>query len=347
MSAGLLFLRLVLVFGWTIGSQWDSDVSAAHTIYDKLSIKRNISKRELKCGEREYAAENICCKECAPGSFKLADCTKDNKTSNCKPCEEGSTFMDHYNSLHVCRRCKSCDSELGFEVAETCTVTQNTKCRCKQHYFCNSFDSCHHCDPCSKCENGAIEKVCTPTTNTICKRNFWWIYLVIGIVIAIASLSAVAAYCYKKKRKDFDVNNHMLPQVVHKPPTSEVEPLVYTDVDLSAHIPAIVEVMTLPQVKAFVRKHEIPEPAIEQTLQDYINDSTEQKIKLFHMWYQHHGMKGAYENLIVSLRELKMRAVADKIEKKLNAVTFSSQENGRSNVNTAEQSSTHSDRLNV
>lgn len=122
---------------------------------------------------------------------------------------------------------------------------------------------------------------------------------------------------------------------------------VLSDVDLSAHIPAIVEVMTLPQVKAFVRQHEIPEPAIEQTLQDYINDSTEQKIKLFHMWYQHHGMKGAYENLIISLRELKMRAVADKIEKKLNAVTFSSQENGRSNVNTAEQSSTHSDRHNV
>ncbi|EMP24617.1 hypothetical protein UY3_18312 [Chelonia mydas] len=81
------------------------------------------------------------------GSFKLADCTKDNKTSNCKPCEEGSTFMDHYNSLHMCRRCKSCDSELD-----------------------------------------------------------------------------------KKKRKDFDVTNQMLPRVVHKPPTSEVEPLVYTGV---------------------------------------------------------------------------------------------------------------------
>ncbi|KAG6935982.1 Fas cell surface death receptor, partial [Chelydra serpentina] len=194
MSAGLLVLRLVLVLGWTIGSQCDNDVQAAHTIYDKLPIKRIIYKRELKCKEREYAAENICCEMCAPGSIKLGNCRKDNKTSNCQPCTEG-TFMDHYNSLHECRRCKPCDSELDLEVAEKCTITQDTKCRCKQHYFCNSPDSCHHCDPCSKCENVGIEKECTPTTNTICKRNFWWIYLiVVGIVIAIASVSA---YCCK------------------------------------------------------------------------------------------------------------------------------------------------------
>uniref|UniRef100_A0A452IMK5 Tumor necrosis factor receptor superfamily member 6 n=1 Tax=Gopherus agassizii TaxID=38772 RepID=A0A452IMK5_9SAUR len=340
MSAGLLFLRLVLVFGWTIGSQCDSDVPAAHTIYDKLSIKRNISKRELKCKEGEYAAENICCKKCPPGSVKSVDCTKD-KNTTCEQCREGS-FMNHYNSLDECMRCKSCDSELDLEVAEPCTVTQNTKCRCKQHYFCNSSGPCHHCDPCSKCENGAIEKECTPTTNTVCKRNFWWIYLVVGIAVAIASL-AIAAYYYKKKRKDFDLNNQMRYWVVHKPPTPEMERLMYPDIDLSTHIPAIVEEMTLPQVKNFVRKHEIPEPAIEQTIQDHLNDSTEQKIKLFHIWYQHHGMKGAYGNLIVSLRKFSMRTVADKIEKKLNVVTSSSQENGRSNVNTVEQSSALSD----
>ncbi|XP_065264108.1 tumor necrosis factor receptor superfamily member 6 [Emys orbicularis] len=347
MSAGLLFLRLVLVFGWTIGSQCDSDVPAAHTIYDKRSIKRNISKRELKCKEGEYAAENICCKMCPPGSFKFGDCTKD-KNTTCKPCIEGSTYMNSNNSLDKCRRCKSCDSELDFEVAEHCTVTQNTKCRCKQHYFCNSSGPCHHCDPCSKCENGAIEKECTPTTNTICKRNFWWIFLVVvGIVIAIASLSAIAAYCYKKKRQDFDLNNQMRQCVVHRPPTPEMERLVYPDVDLSTYIPAIVEEMTLTQVKNFVRRHEIPEPAIEQTVHDHLNDSTEQKIKLFHIWYQHHGMKGAYGNLIVSLRKFSMRTVADKIEKKLNVVTSSSQENGRSNINTAEQSSALSDGHNV
>uniref|UniRef100_A0A8C3TJN5 Tumor necrosis factor receptor superfamily member 6 n=1 Tax=Chelydra serpentina TaxID=8475 RepID=A0A8C3TJN5_CHESE len=274
----------------------------AHTIYDKLPIKRIIYKRELKCKEREYAAENICCEMCAPGR-------KDNKTSNCQPCTEG-TFMDHYNSLHECRRCKPCDSELDLEVAEKCTITQDTKCRCKQHYFCNSPDSCHHCDPCSKCENVGIEKECTPTTNTICKSESELLNL--GISIGRVSWIQQNQLC-------------SVGQIVCVRPKVEAA----WNVDLSTHIPAIVEVMTLPQVKAFVRKQEIPEPAIEQTLQDHLNDSTEQKIKLFHIWYQQHGMKGAYENLIISLRELKMCAVADKIEKKLNVVTSSNQENGR------------------
>ncbi|XP_067408911.1 tumor necrosis factor receptor superfamily member 6 isoform X2 [Emydura macquarii macquarii] len=347
MSAELRFLRLVLVFGWTIGSLCESDVPAAHTVYDKLSIQRNLSKRELKCEEGEYPAENICCKKCAPGSFKQADCTKVNNTT-CVQCEEGSTFMDYPNYYLGCRRCGTCDTKLGLEVAEQCTITQNTKCKCAQDHFCNSSVPCRHCDPCDKCENGEIEKACTLTTNTICKTkgNFWWIYLVVGIIIAIPSLSVIAVCCYKKRWHNFDLNKQKLDQDVHKPYTSvEMEPLMYTvpDVDLSTHVPAIVEEMTLPQVKSFVRKYEIPEPAIEQILQDHSNDSAEQKIKLFHVWYQMHGMKGAYGNLMSSLRELKMRAVADKIEKKMNAVTSSTQENGKSNVKTAEQSSAHSD----
>nr|XP_014428204.1 tumor necrosis factor receptor superfamily member 6 [Pelodiscus sinensis] len=278
----------------------------------------------------------MCCKMCAPGSFKHADCTKTNKTAVCDPCTEG-TYTEQDNALLECMRCRSCDTILGFEVEKHCTTTHNTKCRCAQHHFCNSSEPCGHCDPCSKCENDAIEKECTQTTDTICKRkgHFWWIYLVAGIIIT--SLAAIAVYCYKKKRQDFDLNKEMPCQDVHRPPICvEMEPLMHPDVDLSIHIPAIVEEMTLSQVKAFVRNREISETAIEQTLQDNLNDSVEQKIKLFHIWYQHHGMKGAYGSLISSLRELKMRAVADKIEKKLNVVTCSTQENGKWNVSTAE-----------
>uniref|UniRef100_A0A8C8SE95 Tumor necrosis factor receptor superfamily member 6 n=1 Tax=Pelusios castaneus TaxID=367368 RepID=A0A8C8SE95_9SAUR len=318
MNAGLRFL-LALVLGGTIGSQCESDIPDLHSVHVKLSRQRNISKRENTCKEREYPAENTCCEKCEPGSFKHRDCTQGSRT-NCTQCTEGLTFMDYFNSETKCRRCQSCDTTFGLEVAEKCIITQNTKCRCAQHHYCNSSTPCKHCEQCDDCRNGAVEKECTPTTNTICKSKD------------------------KKKRKNFDLNKQEPDRVVHRPHISvEMEPLMYTDVDLSTHIPVIVDEMTLQQVKSFIRKQKIPEPAIEQALQDNLNDSTEQKIKLFHIWYQEHGMKGAYGNLISSLRELKMRAIADKIEKKIDVITSSTQDNGKSNVKTAEKSSAHSD----
>uniref|UniRef100_K7FD77 Tumor necrosis factor receptor superfamily member 6 n=1 Tax=Pelodiscus sinensis TaxID=13735 RepID=K7FD77_PELSI len=287
-----------------------------------MSIKKNISKRELECEEGEYHAETMCCKMCAPGSFKHADCTKTNKTAVCDPCTEG-TYTEQDNALLECMRCRSCDTILGFEVEKHCTTTHNTKCRCAQHHFCNSSEPCGHCDPCSKCENDAIEKECTQTTDTICKRKaILHTELTTLLIIIILLLVGWASSAQQQHRK-----TNQLPRKTGLTRKSTTDILfIFPDVDLSIHIPAIVEEMTLSQVKAFVRNREISETAIEQTLQDNLNDSVEQKIKLFHIWYQHHGMKGAYGSLISSLRELKMRAVADKIEKKLNVVTCSTQE---------------------
>lgn len=110
------------------------------------------------------------------------------------------------------------------------------------------------------------------------------------------------------------------------------------DIDLSSHIPIIVEEMTLPQVKKFVRYRQISDPVIDQVLQDNFNDASEQKIKLFQAWYQSHGMKGAYGTLLSSLRTLKMCAVADKIEEKLKTVVSSNQEGGQSYNDNIEQS---------
>lgn len=113
------------------------------------------------------------------------------------------------------------------------------------------------------------------------------------------------------------------------------------DADLSSHVPGIVEEMTLADVKKFVRHHRIPEPAIDQSIQDCPGDTSEQKIRLFWVWYQSHGMKGAYGTLISSLKELKMCAAADKIEEKLKAaISSSQQEQGQSYNRDTEQSKT-------
>lgn len=112
------------------------------------------------------------------------------------------------------------------------------------------------------------------------------------------------------------------------------------DTDLSSHIAGIVEEMTLQDVKKFVRYHKVPEPVIDQTIQDYCNDTSEQKIKLFQAWYQRHGLKGACETLISSLRKLKMCTAADKIEQKLRAAAPSCQERRQSSNDNIEQSKT-------
>lgn len=112
------------------------------------------------------------------------------------------------------------------------------------------------------------------------------------------------------------------------------------DVDLSSHVAAIVEEMTLPEVRTFVRNHKVPEPAIDEIVRDYLTDTSEQKIKLFQAWYQRHGIRGAYGTLISSLRECKMCAAADKIEEKLKAAVSICQEGGQSYSDDTEQNKT-------
>lgn len=57
---------------------------------------------------------------------------------------------------------------------------------------------------------------------------------------------------------------------------------------------------------------------IDVIINDNPNDGAEQKIKLLECWYQEHGMKDAYKTLITTLRDLRFRATADKIEEKIN-----------------------------
>lgn len=96
------------------------------------------------------------------------------------------------------------------------------------------------------------------------------------------------------------------------------------DVDLSSYVANIVEEMTFDEALKFVRYHKVPQTKIDEIIRDNI-DTSERKIHLFQAWLQRHGMNGTYETLIKSLRNLKMRAVADKIERKLQAAVSNSE----------------------
>ncbi|NXV70642.1 TNR6 factor, partial [Atlantisia rogersi] len=234
------------------------------------------------------------------GYVKTITCPTD-ISEHCVLCENGKEYMDHENNEDKCRRCDSCDNALGFESIKNCTPEQNTQCACAKNHFCIS-EPCAHCIPCGICESGVIEKPCTSTSDTVC-----------GTKGTILKLITCQEHSFS---------------------------FMLLDVDLSNHIAGIVEEMTLKEVRTFVRNHKVPEPVIDQTLRDYPTDTSEQKIKLFQVWYQRHGIKGAYGSLINSLRELKMCAAADKIEEKLKATVASYQERGQSHSDDTEQSKT-------
>ncbi|KAM6306157.1 tumor necrosis factor receptor superfamily member 6 [Aegotheles albertisi] len=312
MARGLLPLLLVVVL--IIETQCKNDTEALiHIAYNKLITTKIIAKREIQCNRDEYILGVKCCKKCERGFVKNMDCPTD-ISEHCVPCENGKEYMDHVNDLEKCLRCASCDRTFGFEVAKNCTPTQNTECVCAKNYFCNSSLPCMHCDECTVCKSGIIEKQCTSTSDTVC------------------GMEDNKQRCHTSRENPGEV-------VPSEAPYENV-PLIYPDVDLSSHVAAIVEEMTLQEVKTFVRNHKVPEPVIDQTVRDHVNDTSEQKIKLFQVWYQRHGIKGAYETLISSLREFKMCAVADKIERKLKAAVSSSQEGRQSYTDDTEQSKT-------
>ncbi|NXD36452.1 TNR6 factor, partial [Copsychus sechellarum] len=235
------------------------------------------------------------------GFVKNVSCPTD-ISKHCVPCEKGKEFIDHPNDLDKCWRCKLCDSTFGLEVVKNCTPKENTQCACAKNYYCTSV-RCDHCHQCT------MKK-----------------YKLQGCMTA-GDLSSFRTSPKATLRKTYKCQVHSFP-------------FTLLDVDLSSHVPGIVAEMTLAEVKKFVRHHGVSEPAIDQSIQDCPGDTSEQKIRLFRVWYQSHGMKGAYGTLINSLRELKMCAAADKIDKKLKAAISSSQEGGKSYNPDTKQSKT-------
>ncbi|XP_009464835.1 PREDICTED: tumor necrosis factor receptor superfamily member 6 [Nipponia nippon] len=332
----LYFKKVVVLI---IETQCKNDTEALiHIAYNKSITRRIIAKRNTKCKLNEYSLHDECCKKCERGFVKKTVCPKDiNK--DCSLCKNGKEYMDHDNDLDKCLRCSSCDRILGLEVAKNCTPTKNTKCTCAKNHFCNSSIPCGHCDRCSTCEGGVIEKQCTSTSDTVCRMKetgvLWW---PIALIAVLSLLAAGVIFWYRRKWKGLTRKEKTEASTIEA--SYENVQLLYTDVDLSSHVAGIVEEMTLQEVKTFVRNHKVPEPVIDQTVRDYVSDTSEQKIKLFQVWYQRHGIKGAYGTLIRSLREFKMCAAADKIEEKLKAAVSSCQEGGQSYNDDTEQSKT-------
>ncbi|XP_032101482.1 tumor necrosis factor receptor superfamily member 6 isoform X2 [Sapajus apella] len=272
-----------------------------------LELRKAVTAIETQNLEDQYDGGQLCQKPCGPGEKKARHCTGDGDEPDCVPCQEGKEYTDKSHFSSKCRRCRLCDEEHGLEVEINCTRTQNTKCRCKPNFFCDSA-VCEHCDPCSICEHGII-KECTLTSNAKCKEegfrsDLLWLCLLLFLIPLIV---CGVRRCIKHRREN---QGHRESTTLN----SETVPMNLSDVDLSKYITVIAEHMTISQVRDFVRKNGVNEAKIDEIKNDNIKDTAEQKVQLLRNWYQLHGKKDAYDTLIKGLKKANLTALAEKIQ---------------------------------
>uniref|UniRef100_A0A2K6EHU6 Tumor necrosis factor receptor superfamily member 6 n=1 Tax=Propithecus coquereli TaxID=379532 RepID=A0A2K6EHU6_PROCO len=261
-----------------------------------------INSKELELRNNDaHSLSQSCQRPCLPGERKATEYTTDGHEPDCVPCQEGKEYTDKEHCSSKCRRCRLCDEEHGLEVEMNCTRTQNTKCRCKSNFFCN-ISGCDHCDPCIKCEHEVIEE-CTLTSNTKCKKEgsrshrLWWFTLLLPIAVIGWNLPM------RKENTRSKGSPSKGSTIFH-----------FSDVDLSDYIPNIAEIMTISQVKKFVRKNGVNEAKIDEIKNDNLQETAEQKVQLLRTWYQLHGKRNAYNTLIKNLKKAKLCSTAEKIQ---------------------------------
>ncbi|XP_072485083.1 tumor necrosis factor receptor superfamily member 6 isoform X2 [Notamacropus eugenii] len=291
-------------------------------------VKKNFTKREATCPIDHHRVGDICCQLCPSGTKKTLDCTEDRGKPSCTNCTAGEEYTDRPHYYDKCLRCGLCDGEHGLEVRKNCTMAHNVVCGCAKHFFCNTPE-CKHCEPCTQCEHGVLEE-CTENRNAICQVQVWR-----------RKHKANSHTSDRRNEEDIPLNHRATlwqrqnsnPGLPHSEASfSSTEPCCYSDIDLNKYIPKIAEKMELDQVKKFVRKVGLDEVKIDGVKHNYISDSEEQKFQLLRLWYENHGKKGAYAQLMSGLREIGLRVVAEELQEVIKTPPENEHENGNPNV---------------
>ncbi|XP_043837078.1 tumor necrosis factor receptor superfamily member 6 isoform X2 [Dromiciops gliroides] len=286
-------------------------------------IKKNFTKREATCPEGQHPVGDICCQLCPPGTEKTLDCKVNGGQPVCTNCTEGEDYMDHPHYLDKCIRCSICDNEHGLEVRKNCSILQNVVCGCAKNFFCNT-PQCQHCEHCTSCEHGTLTE-CMENRNTVCKTKGWKRNHTDNATLEANHLENIPLSYPGWKR------NHTDNATLEANHLGNI-PLSYPDIDLRDYIANIADEMELEQVRKFVRRKGIDNVTIDQVKHDYINDADEQKIQLLKKWYERHGKKGAYKQLILGLEEIGLRVVAERLQETISVGSQAELENGNSSV---------------
>ncbi|XP_072495561.1 tumor necrosis factor receptor superfamily member 10A-like [Notamacropus eugenii] len=198
--------------------------SAAAPVMKKLASTLLSSENDRAPGgtcdlKNEYWHDDRCCLYCLPGTRVLKHCTIPHTLGSCEGCPPGEYALK--NGLETCRQCAQCREDQ--EMVRPCLGSMNTKCQCKEGYYCASPD-CEMCQRCTeRCPEGMeILQGCTRTADTECGApgtgipsrgdstpvrgdlQDWTVILVPSGIILVFIL-CIVIFClyiwYKKKQK--------------------------------------------------------------------------------------------------------------------------------------------------
>ncbi|XP_029392277.1 tumor necrosis factor receptor superfamily member 6 [Mus pahari] len=326
------------------GSQLSVHTQDTDSISEGLKLRRRVRETD-NCTEGLYRGGPFCCQPCQPGRSHEASRDEREKQGEGLRCPICKSVLDsywlcyrveHYKEVGLAEylpapkrpACKDVgmkapyrlimkhdddddDDDVedndgdGLQVETNCTPTQDTKCKCKPDFYCDS-SGCEHCVRCASCEHGTLEP-CTATSNTKCReqssRNHLWFLTILVLPVLLAFIYLYIKY--QKRHRD-DPESRI--------PSHETIPMNVSNLSLSKYIPRIAEEMKIHEVRKFARENKIKESRIDEIKHDSIHDTAEQKIQLLQCWYQSHGKSGAYQDLIKGLKKAKCRKVVDKFQ---------------------------------
>uniref|UniRef100_W5M9T6 Tumor necrosis factor receptor superfamily member 6 n=1 Tax=Lepisosteus oculatus TaxID=7918 RepID=W5M9T6_LEPOC len=150
-------------------AQWTSATLARTSRTTHRKGNGRVRRHTVSCGEHQFLDReaNRCCNKCLPGHYKQSSCSDNTNQTRCAPCKEGS-FMDQYNHVLTCHRCRSCDHAKLEEVKKSCNSTSNTVCGCKKGSYRKNDSQDFPCAKCSLCHNRTIKENCSENADTQC-----------------------------------------------------------------------------------------------------------------------------------------------------------------------------------
>ncbi|XP_041065540.1 tumor necrosis factor receptor superfamily member 6-like isoform X1 [Carcharodon carcharias] len=277
-------------------------------------------RRQSKCLPNQYSPDDpslsLCCDKCAAGTYLSADCTND-QGRKCEPCLH-DTYTDAMHHLRNCHRCKQCQKESGEETKTSCTATHNTECTCTKDFFCPT-PGCKRCQSCKVCnaDTEEIAEPCTSTNDTVCvaKGNKLWI---IGVVTPLVAIIVCGILFFKRKHLPCTKKPNGEENVPFKPINDNKQPQEVPDIELSEeHLYLIVTEIEPKKFHNIGIKLGLGEPKLQQIEADYHDDVNRQGYEILSSWLQGHGKKGAFPELIDTLKKAKYIVNAENIMKKI------------------------------
>ncbi|XP_055503247.1 tumor necrosis factor receptor superfamily member 6-like [Leucoraja erinacea] len=282
-------------------------------------------KRQINCGLKEYwsADSTRCCAKCLAGQYVKKSCSE-TENSTCQECEQTKTYTEFENGVTACHACKACQEDNGQKIEENCTTTSNTKCSCRENFFCDT-SPCKRCSLCKICDepNEEIAHACTPTNDTVCrartKEDNSHLGLLTIIPIMMIGVVGVLLYCKRKSLPCNRKTEEHLEQVAIiaykevKPEEQDVPDVELSDGDMH-DIADEIEPRHYHQLGISLG---LTEPKLQQIEADYRDDKSRQGFAILYEWLQSNGKRGALPKLIGILRNLGWMLAADNILTKL------------------------------